>query len=129
MSPQDTTRARPGEFSQRPASGPGHHPPRTPARVASSFFLASEGGGVDFDEKSSRAQPGHGSKPSWDPSLGVFGEFATHVRRDVRGGIESDLHWGLTDLGFDKPMGQAEGVRFPQGAVASSSGAGVFLVF
>ena len=29
------------------------------------------------------------------------GEFTTHFRTDFSGWIESDVHWGLTDLDFD----------------------------
>ena len=35
----------------------------------------------------------------WD-HVGV-GEFTTHVRSYFSGWIESDVHWGLTDLAFD----------------------------
>ena len=41
---------------------------------------------------------GHGSKPMvshfWD-------RCTTHFRTYFSGWIESDAHWGLTDLGFD----------------------------
>ena len=32
------------------------------------------------------------------------GEFTTHFGSYFSGWIESDVHWGLTDLAFDKPM-------------------------
>ena len=31
----------------------------------------------------------------------LAGEFTTHFRTDFSGWIESDVHWGLTDLDFD----------------------------
>ena len=32
------------------------------------------------------------------------GAFTTHFRTYFSGWIESDVHWGLADLGFEKPM-------------------------
>ena len=46
--------------------------------------------------------PYGGQKPFCDPILVGIGEFTTHFRTKKNMGIESD-HWGLTDLGFDRP--------------------------
>ena len=44
------------------------------------------------------SEHGQGSKPM--VPFGI-GEFTTHFRTYFCGWIESDVHWGLTDLGFD----------------------------
>ena len=36
-----------------------------------------------------------------DPILVGIGEFTTHFRTYFSGWIESDVHWGLTDLDLD----------------------------
>ena len=44
------------------------------------------------------------SKPFWDPILGDSVNSPPIFRLHFGGWIESEVHWGLTDLEFDKPV-------------------------